>query len=129
MPVRFSSPAGLASPVPYHHVAVATGSTSVTVAGQVGGSTGDLGTQVAAALRQVAIALRGARAGFADVTRLTFYVTDWAPEKMGDFLDGIDLVRDELGIPDPLPPASLIGVQALFEPGVLVEIEATAVID
>jgi enamine deaminase RidA (YjgF/YER057c/UK114 family) len=28
-----------------------------------------------------------------------------------------------------MPPASLIGVESLFEPGVLVEVEATAILD
>lgn len=47
---------------------------------------------------------------------------------MGPFLAGIDSVTDELGLPTPLPPTSLIGVEALFEPDVLVEVEATAVL-
>lgn len=42
---------------------------------------------------------------------------------------GIDSVVDELGIPQPLPPSSLIGVDYLFEPAVLVEVEAIAVLD
>ncbi len=33
-----------------------------------------------------------------------------------------------MGLPVPMPPSSLIGVQALFEPDVLVEVEATAVL-
>ncbi|MGW0038654.1 RidA family protein [Gordonia sp. NPDC003376] len=136
MSVRLLSPAGLAEHVPYHHVAVGTGSRIVSVAGQVGGSIGprvpgpgDLGAQVADALRNVAIALAGAGATFTDVARLTFYVTGWEPTQMDEFLRGVDTVRAELAIPAPMPPASLIGVQTLFEPGVLVEIEATAVLD
>lgn len=136
MSAQLLSPAGLTQPVPYHHVAVGTGSKIVTVAGQVGGSIGprsstpgDLGTQVAGALRNVAVALAGAGASFCDVTRLTFYVTDWKAALMEEFLEAVDSVREELRIPLPMPPASLIGVQELFEPGVLVEVEATAVID
>jgi enamine deaminase RidA (YjgF/YER057c/UK114 family) len=41
---------------------------------------------------------------------------------------GVDEVRDELSLPNPLPPASLIGVTYLFEPDVLVELEAIAVL-
>ncbi|WP_029068157.1 RidA family protein [Jonesia quinghaiensis] len=136
MAVHLLSPTGLATPVPYHHVSVATGTKTISVAGQTGGSIGnrtpepgDLATQVAEALRNVAIALAGAGATFADTTRLTFYVTAWEQSKMSEFLEGIEAVRNELKIPDLLPPASLIGVQILFEPGVLVEIEATAVVN
>lgn len=56
-----------------------------------------------------------------------FYVTAWTPEKIEEFMAGIDLVSEELGLPSPLPPASLIGVESLFEPDVLVELETTAI--
>jgi enamine deaminase RidA (YjgF/YER057c/UK114 family) len=135
MSVHLTSPEGLMQPVPYHHVAVVTGTRQIHVAGQVAHDAhglplapGDLTGQVAHALRNTAVGLRAAGAGFGDVVRLTFYVTDWSPEKIGAFMAGIDDVADELGVPRPLPPASLIGVAALFEPDVLVEVEATAVL-
>ena len=64
-----------------------------------------------------------------DVVRLRFFVTRWSPDRMDAFLAGISAVADELGIPQPFPPASLIGVDYLFEPDVLVEVEAFAVLD
>ncbi|MGG7507073.1 hypothetical protein [Plantibacter sp. YIM 135249] len=42
---------------------------------------------------------------------------------------GIGRVVDELDLPQPLPPVSLIGVDYLFEPDVLVELEAFAVLE
>lgn len=42
---------------------------------------------------------------------------------------GIEKAAEDIGLPVPLPPASLIGVDYLFEPDVLVEIEATALVD
>jgi hypothetical protein len=42
---------------------------------------------------------------------------------------GIERVVEELGLPQPLPPVSVIGVNSLFEPDVLVELEAYAVLD
>lgn len=42
---------------------------------------------------------------------------------------GVEKVADEVGLPFPMPPASLIGVDHLFEPDVLVELEATAIVD
>ncbi len=61
--------------------------------------------------------------------RLTFYVTHWSPDKIGEFMAGVERVADDIGLALPMPPASLIGVDYLFEPDVLVEVEATAIID
>ena len=90
---------------------------------------GDLAGQLAHALRNTARGLAGAGATFADVVRLRFFVTDWQPEKYADFVAGIEQVAEELDLPDPLPPLSAIGVDYLFEPDVLVEVEAEAVLD
>jgi len=68
-------------------------------------------------------------ASFADVVHLRFIVTHWIPDKYHDFIAGIERVADELGLPQPLPPLSAIGVDYLFEPDVLVEVEAFAVLD
>ncbi|MCV7356229.1 RidA family protein [Mycolicibacterium fluoranthenivorans] len=135
MSVHMFSPQGLLQPVPYHHVAVGTGTRHVHVSGQIARladgtpvAPGDLAGQVAQALRNTATALAGAGAGFGDVVRLTFYVTQWVPERMDAFMAGVNLVATDIGLPSPIPPASLIGVEALFEPDVLVEVEATAIL-
>ncbi|MGW4031621.1 Rid family hydrolase [Streptomyces sp. NPDC004838] len=135
MAVHHFTPQGMLQPVPYHHVAVGTGTKHVHVSGQVARQAdgtpvapGDLAGQVAHALRNTAIGLEGAGASFADVLRLTFYVTQWSPEKIGDFMVGVEAVADEIGLRLPMPPASLIGVDCLFEPDVLVEVEATALL-
>ncbi|MFE9780947.1 RidA family protein [Streptomyces sp. NPDC005775] len=136
MTVQHFTPAGMLQPTPYHHVAVGTGATHVHVSGQVARradgtpvAPGDLAGQVAHALRNTAVGLAGAGASFADVLRLTFYVTRWSPEKIGDFMAGVESVAEEIGLQIPMPPASLIGVEYLFEPDVLVEVEATALLD
>jgi enamine deaminase RidA (YjgF/YER057c/UK114 family) len=136
MAVSLSSPAELMQPVPYHHVAVGTGSRHVHVSGQIARdaagnavAAGDLAGQVAQALRNTGTGLASAGATFSDVVRLTFYVTGWRPELIGEFMAGIDSVSEELAIPRRIPPASLIGVDYLFEPDVLVEVEATAILD
>ncbi|WP_419705449.1 RidA family protein [Promicromonospora sp. NFX87] len=136
MTVQLLTPEGMFQPVPYHHVSVGTGSRQVHVAGQIARDAeanhiapGDLTGQVEQALRNTARGLAGAGATFADVVRLRFFVTHWSPKKMGDFMEGLESVSDELGIPRPLPPVSLIGVDYLFEPDVLVEVEAFAVLD
>jgi enamine deaminase RidA (YjgF/YER057c/UK114 family) len=134
--VTLSTPAGLMPATPYHHVAVARGTTQVHAAGQIARdengdpvAPGDLAGQVAQVLRATARALAGAGATYADVVRLTFYVTDWRPELIERFMAGVESVAAEVGLPSPMPPASLIGVEVLFEPDVLVELEATAVLD
>ncbi|EHR63029.1 RidA family protein [Saccharomonospora cyanea] len=136
MTVQLVTPEGMFQPVPYHHVAIGTGSKHVHVAGQIARDAdanriapGDLTGQLAHALRNTARGLAGAGATFADVVRLRFFVARWKPEQMDAFLAGIDEVTDELGIPRPLPPLSVIGVDYLFEPDVLVEVEAYAVLD
>jgi enamine deaminase RidA (YjgF/YER057c/UK114 family) len=136
MAVHRFTPEGLMQPTPYHHVAVGTGTRHVHVSGQIARSadgtpvaSGDLAGQVAHALRNTAQGLAGAGATFDDVLRLTFYVTQWAPEKIHAFMTGVEQVAEEIGLSLPLPPASLIGVDHLFEPDVLVEVEATAILD
>lgn len=84
--------------------------------------------QVAQALRNTSVGLAGAGASFADVLRLTIYVPRWSPEKFSDFMAGVEAVADEIGLQLPMPPASLIGVEYLFEPDVLVGVEATALL-
>ncbi|MCS0603613.1 RidA family protein [Streptomyces sp. LP11] len=135
MAVQHFTPEGMPHPVPYHHVAVGTGTTHVHVSGQIARradgtpvAPGDLAGQVAQALRNTSLGLAGAGASFGDVLRLTFYVTRWSPEKIGDLMAGVEAVADEIGLPLPMPPASLIGVEYLFEPDVLVEVEATALL-
>lgn len=115
-------------------MAIATGSRHVYIAGQVARDAdgqpvapGDLTGQVAQAYRNVAIALAAAGATFGDVVRLTFYVVDWKPEKLADLFAGVGQIAEELQI-EPAP-ATLIEVVSLFEPDVLIEIEATAVVD
>ncbi|WP_163988808.1 RidA family protein [Pyxidicoccus caerfyrddinensis] len=134
MPVTLINPDGILKTDVYRQVAIATGTRQVHIAGQVAYDAdgqlvarGDLAGQVAQAYRNVAIALAAAGATFSDVVRLTFYVVDWKRERMSDFLAGIEQVAAELQIVPA--PASLIGVSMLYEPGVLVEIEATAVVD
>lgn len=139
MTVQLLTPEGMFQPVPYHHVAVGTGTRQVHVAGQIARdadanliATGDLTGQIEQVLRNAARGLAGAGATFSDVVRLRFFLTGWGPDRtemMGQFMAGIENVTDELGIPRPLPPLSAIGVDYLFEPDVLVEVEAYAVLD
>ena len=134
MPVELFNPEGLAKPDVYRQVAVATGTRLVFISGQVArdadGSavgTGNLARQVQQAITNVATAVTSAGGTFEDIAKLTIYVVDWAPEKMDALGTGVMNAAGELGI-DPTKAVTLIGVAALAEPDLLVEIEATAVL-
>ncbi|KIH96713.1 endoribonuclease [Streptomonospora alba] len=135
MAVTLINPDGLPDAQAYRQVSVASGSTLVSVAGQVAvdaaGTTvapGDFAAQVEQCYRNVGTALAEVGASFADVAKLTVYVVDWTPDKMAPFLDGVARAAAKLGT-TPVPPATLLGVAALAAHDYLVEVEATAVID
>ncbi|WP_329081023.1 MULTISPECIES: RidA family protein [unclassified Streptosporangium] len=118
----------------YHHVAVARGSRQVHIAGQVAWdesgelvAPGDLAGQVTQVYRNVAKALDAAGATFHDVVRVTWYAAGWKREMYDAFNAGIEQAAREFDI--ATPPAALIGVDVLFEPGILIEAEVTAIID
>ena len=134
MPVQVLNPDGIPKPDVYRQVAVATGSRTVYLAGQVARTAdgeavgpGDLAAQVEQAFANVATALAAVGATFDDVCKLTIYVVDWKPEKMAALGEGVGRVAARLGI-DPVRPITLIGVAALGEPDLLVEVDATAVL-
>lgn len=134
MPVDLIEPEGLPKPELYRQLSVATGSRTVYLAGQVARTAdgtpvgaGDLAAQVEQAFRNVVTALAAVGGSFADVAKMTVYVVDWTPDQMGALGEGVGRVAADLGI-DPVKPVTLIGVAALGEPDLLVEVEAIAVL-
>lgn len=133
MTVRLLNPEGLPAIPLYHHVAVATGNTHVHLAGQVAWDehgqlvAQDLAGQVAQVYRNVAKGLAAAGATFHDVVRFTWYVVNWERSMYDDFIAGVEQASREFDL--PRPPLAAIGVDILFEEGILVEAEVTAVID
>ncbi len=135
MPVALLNPNALPEVPLYHQVAVGSGSRMVFLAGQVAVDSdgelvgeGDLAAQVEQVYLNLAVALEAAGATFADVVKLTCYLVDYKPEDFPLFMEGRDRAVRKLGIPEPLPPFTGIGVAALAGPGLLVEIEAVAVL-
>lgn len=135
MTITLVDPAGLPTVDIYRQVSVATGSRLVFIAGQiarqadgtpVGG--GDLTAQVEQCYLNVGAALAEVGATFADVAKLTVYLVDWTPETLPLFVAGVARAAEKLGV-TPAAPLTGIGVAALAEPDVLVEVEATAVLD
>lgn len=135
MAIELLNPDGLPKPEPYRQVAVATGSRLVFVAGQVARSAsgervgaGDLAAQVEQAYLNVATAVAAAGGTFDDVAKLTVYVVDWNEDKMAALGAGVGRAAAQLGV-DPVKPITLIPVAALAEPDLLVEVDATAVLE
>ncbi len=135
MPVTLLDPQGLPQAGTHQQVALASGSRLVFVAGQVaqdaeGRTVGDddLAAQVERCYLNVAAALAAAGASFDDVAKLTLYVVDWTPDKLTVLGKGIARAAEQLGI-TARPPLTGIGVAALAAPGLLVELEAVAVLD
>ena len=83
----------------------------------------DLETQLVQVFENMRVVLAAAKADFSSVARFTIYVCDYHPDK----LPIVRSVRNRYVDPAHPPASSLIGVAALFQPGVLVEIDALAV--
>lgn len=134
MTVQLLNPEGLPQPEHYRQVAVATGTRTVYMAGQVARTAagepvgaGDLAAQVEQTYLNVGTALAAAGASFDDVAKLTVYVVDWSPEKLADLGAGVARAAERLQV-DLVKPVTLLSVAALGEPDLLIEVEAIAVL-
>lgn len=133
MAVQLITPDDLFDSPIYRQVSSSVGSRLVEVAGQVGWDESaelvadDLAGQLVQAYRNVGRALNAAGATFADVTRYRVFVTEWSLDQMPQFMQGHERAVAELGL--TAAPASLIGVAALFDPRIRVEIEASAIVE
>lgn len=126
---RFS-PEGLVNPTAYTQVVVASGRRMVFVSGQVSQDAdgklvapGDFAGQARQVYANLRIALKSAGATPADVTKLTTYVVGYKPELRPLMAEA----RSTVFRAGELPASTLVGVQALAEPGYLIEVEAIAV--
>ncbi|MEU6273347.1 RidA family protein [Streptomyces populi] len=127
-PTRISAPDGVAPATAYSHVVTGTGR-FVAVSGQLSldedgalVGEGDAGAQARQVFENLRRCLAAAGAGFDDVVKLTFFVTDMA------HMPAIRAARAEHIPADRLPAASAVQVAALVRPEFLMEIEAYAVV-
>jgi enamine deaminase RidA (YjgF/YER057c/UK114 family) len=135
MTVTLINPDGLPKPDVYRQLSIAQGSRIVFLAGQVARDAeghkvgpGDFAAQVEQAYLNIGRALTEIGGSFDDVAKLTIYVVDWSAEKYPLLGEGIARAAAKLGV-DPVKPITLLGVSALGEPDLMVEVEATAVLD
>lgn len=122
------APDGVAPGNGYSHVVYGTG-TFVAVSGQCAFDEdgklvgeGDAAAQARQVFENLRRCLAAAGATFADVVKLTYFVTDVA------HLPAIRIARDEVVDTARPPASSAIQVAALFRPELLLEIEAFAVV-
>lgn len=126
---RLISPETLHPSPGFSHIAAASGSTIVFLAGQValerdfsiaGGT--DLAAQTRRAMQNVGTALSEVGADWGDVVRRTIYTT--RPTEFETIAAAIDEVTGG----GPQPAQTIVGVTGLALPGLLIEIEVTAVV-
>jgi enamine deaminase RidA (YjgF/YER057c/UK114 family) len=82
---------------------------------------GDMAAQVGQALDNLETVLRDAGYSLADVVRLNYYTTD-----VDAFLGAAAVGGKRLAAAGCRPASTLLGVDRLFHPDILVELEATA---
>jgi enamine deaminase RidA (YjgF/YER057c/UK114 family) len=131
MTLQLINPQDLPTPSTYSHVAVATGSKTVFIAGQepedalgslVG--PGDLAAQGRQVFANLGRALAAAGARPEHVAKITIYVVHHRRE----YLPVIEQARLEL-FGDHKPADTVVGVETLARPEYLIEVDAIAVID
>ena len=127
---QFINPEGMNRPGTYTPVVTVRGGKIIYISGQValdergqlvGG--GDLKAQTEQVYRNLGLALKGAGAGFQDVVKITTYVVNYKPE----YRSLMHEVRSRHFSRENPPASTLVGVQSLARPDILVEIEAVAV--
>ncbi len=128
---QYINPDAVSKPANYTHVVVGTGKVvfisgqvAIDASGNVVGA-GDLGAQAEQVFKNLEACLASAGATFADVTKLTTFIVGYQANRDRPILGA---ARQKY-LPTTNPPAStLVGVQALATPDIMIEIEATAVI-
>lgn len=131
MTVDLIDPDDLPTQATYTHVAVATGSTMVFVAGQVSEDAqgnvvapGDMAAQARQAFANVGRALAAGGARPEQVTKLTIFVAGYRREHLPLIEEGRVALFGQ-----HKPTDTLIGVATLTHPDYVIEIDAIAVID
>jgi len=102
----------------------AGGVRTLYISGQTGQSEG-LEAQSQEAFSGLKARLEAAGATPDDVVKLTTYIVDYSPDKLPAAFSGFGSVFNDRERP---PANTLIGVQALFQPHILLEVEAVAVV-
>jgi enamine deaminase RidA (YjgF/YER057c/UK114 family) len=129
---QYTNPKELSTPRFYTHAVSAEGPGKlVYVSGQVswdaGGNVvgkGDMRAQSEQVFRNVGVALKAAGAGWSDVIKMNGYMVGLSAERVGAYRE----VRQRYLKEGALPASTLVGVEALVHPDLLLEVEVVAVV-
>lgn len=127
------NPDTLFKPMGFHQVVTSTGNKTIHIAGQGAFDTqmklqgkGDYRAQTHKALNNLALALAAAGATPADIVSSHVFVKGLTPEVAGQVGEAMMTALD--GKPFPTHAVSMIGIDALVHPHMLVEISAVAMV-
>ena len=116
----------------FSQAVIASGRRTIYVAGQTAWDAnrrlvgaGDLGVQARQAFQNLRSVVEAAGGALADVVSVRIYVVDLRPEKA----DPVGSAFRQCFAGVATPACTWIGVAALADPGFLIEVEATAVLD
>lgn len=132
MKKSYLNPKELSTPRFYTHaVSAEGGGTLVYVSGQVswdaGGAVvgkGDMRAQSEQVFRNVTAALKAAGAGWGDVIKMNGYMVGMNAERVSAYRE----VRQRFLKEGALPASTLVGVEALVHPDLLLEVEVVAAV-
>lgn len=85
---------------------------------------GDIYAQARQVFENIKTNLASQNADFSNIIKITIFIVNFQPEMRAALL----AVANEYMDPDRPPASTLLGIQALARPDLLIEIEATAVI-
>lgn len=132
MTKKFVNPPGMKPLGMYTQVTVATGGSLAFISGQVSVDgqgkvvgAGDIRAQAVQVFENLKTALDGIGASFEDVVKFTIYIVGLTQERRKAVMD----VRGRYISHQNPPAATMIGVQNLVEPELLLEIEAVVALD
>ena len=132
MPAQPLNPSGLSVPTGYSHITIVPAGRQVHVSGQVAldearevVGRGDLAAQAEQVYANDEAALAGAGAKLADVFKMVTYVVDLTPDKVA----AVRAVRNRRFGAGPYPASTMVGVTALVDPALLIEVEVIATLD
>jgi enamine deaminase RidA (YjgF/YER057c/UK114 family) len=127
---QFLNPEGIAKPRGYTHVVTATGGKMIFISGQVGfDAQGNLAEGFVAQATQVyenlKTALAAVGATYDDVVKSNTYIVNYKPEDRALLAE----IRARYFNSENPPASTLVGVQALALPELLIEVEAVAIVE
>ncbi len=131
MDKQFINPAALPNPSGYSQVAIISAGRQIHLAGQVAFNAAgevvgknDLVAQTEQTFKNIVAGLAAGGAALSDVFKMVTYVVDLSPEKVSS----IRAARNKYFGNGPYPASTLVGVTALVNAELLIEIEVVAAI-